>query len=93
LKVLITSVDGNTTHPFKAEDSVGTVHAFAYEKLVQDKTQVPFGTTHMEHDGQPVADAEVLGTLAARGQSRHGQDADLVLSLVWTSQGGRTRIV
>src|SRR2546430_12530200 len=91
VKVLITSVDGNVTHPFKSDDTVSSVHAFAYEKLVQDQGQVPFATTSMEFGGQPVADSEKLGVLATRGEKRHGHDVDLVLALVWTSQGGSSR--
>ncbi len=96
LRVLITSVDGNLTHPFKARDTVAEVQAFAYPRLVRDQAQVPLSATSMERvlpNGQtvPLAGSETLASLVGPPEKGHGNEIDLQLSLVWTSQGGAGR--
>ena len=89
LRVVVTSVDGNLSHPFKRTDSVGDVQAFAYPKLVKDKTAVPFSSTWIEFNGKQVASTEQLGVLAGpEGSHGHGNEPDLTLTLAWGTQGG-----
>lgn len=87
VRVQVTSVDGNFTHPFRTTQTVGDVRQFAYERLVQDKTAVPLTATNMEFGGHAVADSESLGALAS-GSKNPGRDIDLILALTWVSQGG-----
>jgi hypothetical protein len=87
IKVFITSPDGNVTHPFKRAETVGNVHDFAYKKLVQDKTAVPFSSTWMEYSGSAIADSESLDPLASGGANK-SKEADVTLTLAWQSQGG-----
>lgn len=87
VRVRIDSPDGKWTHPFKRTDTIAEVRERAYGQLVQNKTAVPLSATSIQFGGNPVADSEKLGTLATGGKN-HGNEIDLVLSLVWTSQGG-----
>lgn len=87
VRVQVTSIDGNLTHPFKRTDTVADVQQFAYSRLVQDKTAVPLSATTVELGGTPVASSESLGTLASGGKNP-GRDIDLSLALTWVSQGG-----
>ena len=96
LRVLITSVDGNITHPFKARDTVAELQAFAYGRLVRDQAQVPFSATSMERalpNGQtvPLSGSETLASLVGAPEKGNGNEIDLSLSLVWTSQGSAGR--
>ena len=93
VRVQVTSVDGNVTHPFNGTDTVAEVQVFAYGRIVRDKTQVPMTATSVERalpDGQtlPLSGAELLSSLVGPQEPGHGNEVDLVLSLVWTSQGG-----
>jgi hypothetical protein len=87
VRVQVTSIDGNLTHPFRGAQTVADVQQFAYERLVQDKTTVPLTATSMEAGGEAVAGSQSLAALvgAAKG---HGHDVDLSLALTWVSQGG-----
>lgn len=87
IRILITSIDGNTSHPFQRRQSVGDVRKFGYDKLVQDKRQVPLDSTWIEKDNRRLEDATVLDTLVTETR-KPGNEPDLVLSLAWTSQGG-----
>jgi hypothetical protein len=87
VRVQVTSVDGNLTHPFQRKASIGAVREYSYEKLVQDKTAVPLSATSIELDGNAISDSESVGTLAL-GREGHGKDVDLSLALTWVSQGG-----
>lgn len=87
LMVQITSLDGHEKHPFDNMDTVGDVHRFAYDRLVRQKDQYPFGQTWLEYNSQRVDDATVLSTLAERRQGG-GPEADLVLALSWNTEGG-----
>jgi hypothetical protein len=93
VRVLVTSVDGNLTHPFKPTDTVAEVQAFAYPRLVRDKAQVPLSATSMERSlpngtTAPLTGRESIGSLVGPREPGHGNEIDLTLSLVWTSQGG-----
>ncbi|MDB4889234.1 MAG: hypothetical protein JWL61_1089 [Gemmatimonadetes bacterium] len=93
IKVEVTSIDGNLTHPFKRSDTIGEVHRFSYDRLVRDKTTVPFTATTIEFNSQPVSDAETLGSLASAADNKeHEKNKDegkLTLALTWVSQGGQ----
>ena len=87
LIVLVTSNDGHVKHPFDNTATVSEVRAFAYDRLVKQKEQTPFAQTWIEFDGTKIEDSAVLSTLAEREQGG-GPEADLTLSLVWTTGGG-----
>ena len=84
ISVTVTSVDGNMTAAFPRSATVGDVHHTAYDKLVRDKTAVPFSATTMEFENKPVADSEHLSKLVKGGPP----PTDLRLALTWVSQGG-----
>ena len=88
LSVLVTSNDGHVKHPFDKTAAVGEVHSFAYDRLVKQKEQTPLAQTWIEFDGTKIDDSVVLSTLAEREQGG-GPEADLTLSLVWITGGGR----
>lgn len=87
LRVLVTSLDGNLTHPFDASDTIGDVHQFAYAHLLRQKDQIPFERTWLELNGQRQEEATVLASLAPHAAS--GPSPDLSLALVWDTAGGR----
>lgn len=88
IMVSVNSIDGNIKrHPFDATDTVGDVHRFSYDKLVQQKDQITLDRTWIEFNGDRVDDSRVLSTLAGSGQG-HGGEIDLVMSLSWDTSGG-----
>jgi hypothetical protein len=87
LKVLVTSIDGNFSHPFKSSDTVGQVHEQAYKKIIQDENATPFSSTSIEFKSVAQNDATPLSSFAASGEKR-GSEADIVFSLTWVTQGG-----
>ena len=88
LSVLVTSNDGHVKHPFDKTATVGEVHSFAYDRLVKQKEQTQLAQTWIEFDGTKIDESVVLSTLAERDQGG-GPEADLTLSLVWITGGGR----
>jgi hypothetical protein len=88
LRVLITSVDGNTEHPFKPGDTILVVHEFGYKHLVKDKAATPFTSTWIEFKDRKIDDGTVLMALTT-SKERPGNDPDLTVTLAWTTQGGR----
>src|SRR5689334_19045216 len=49
IMVSVNSIDGNIKrHPFDATDTVGDVHGFSYDKLVQQKDQITLDRTWIE---------------------------------------------
>jgi hypothetical protein len=88
LQVLVTSNDGHVKHPFDITATAGEVRQFAYDRLVKQKEQTPFGQTWLELNGTRLDDGTLLSSLAEREQGG-GPEADLTLSLVWTTGGGR----
>jgi hypothetical protein len=87
LQVLVTSNDGHIKHPFDQTSTIGEVRQFAYERLVRQKEQTPFAQTWIEFNGDRLDDAIVLSALAKRDHGG-GPEADLTLSLVWSTGGG-----
>src|SRR5512133_3637700 len=51
VRVQVTSVDGNLSHPFKRSDTLGDVQRYAYDRLVQDKGAVALEATSIELGG------------------------------------------
>ena len=88
LIVLVTSNDGHVKHPFDKTASIGEVRRFAYDRLVRQKEQTPFDQTWIEFNGTKIDDPVIISTLAER-EKVGGPEADLTLSLVWTTGGGR----
>jgi hypothetical protein len=88
LRVQVTSIDGNLTHPFKATDTMATVRHFAYERLVQNKNQIAEATTWIEFGGSKQDEGTELASLVDP-QKNKGNAIDVVVALVWPSQGGR----
>lgn len=89
IMVSVTSFDGNIKHhPFDATDTVGGVRRFAYDKLVQQKEQIPLDRTWIEFNRERQDDSIALSSLAERQQGG-GPEADLTLSLTWDTGGGR----
>lgn len=86
-RVQVTSVDGNLTHPFRWSQTVGEVRRFAYERLVQDKAQIPMNSTWVEFSGNRQNDETQLSSLA-EPRKQPGNEPDLILNLAWTQQGG-----
>lgn len=86
-RVLITSVDGNVTHPFRWEQTVDDVRKFGYEHLVQDKAQIPLNSTWIERANVRLDGATLLSDLVDP-KKQHGNEPDLTLTLAWTQQGG-----
>lgn len=87
LRTKITSIDGNAEHPFRPDQTVGEVRAWAYREIVREKNATPLNATWMEHRGAKVSDDVVLDSLP-REPTQTGKDTDLILALAWTSQGG-----
>jgi hypothetical protein len=87
VRVQVTSMDGNLTHPFRVSQTVADVQQFAYERLVQDKSAIPLSATSIEAGGAGVAGSTKLGSLAS-GDEASGKGIDLSLALTWVSQGG-----
>ncbi len=87
LRALITSIDGNTTHPFRSDQTVDDVRQFGYERLVQDKGQIPLSSTWIEHSGTRLDNGTKLSTLVDP-KKQPGNEPDLTLNLAWTQQGG-----
>jgi hypothetical protein len=85
--VLITSIDGNLSHPFRWDQAVGDVRRFAYDRLVNDKNQISFNNTWMEQGGVRLDDGTALSDLAD-DKKQPGNVPDLTLNLAWTQQGG-----
>jgi hypothetical protein len=88
LQVLVTSNDGHIKHPFDKTATIGEVRQFAYDRLVKQKEQTPFNQTWIEFNSSRLDDGIVLSTLAERHPGG-GPEADLTLSLVWNTGGGR----
>jgi hypothetical protein len=89
IMVSVTSFDGNIKHhPFNTGDTVGDVRRFAYDKLVQQKEQIPLDRTWIEFNRERQDDSIVLSSPAERQQGG-GSEADLTLSLTWDTGGGR----
>lgn len=86
-RVLITSIDGNVSHPFRWEQIVDEVRRFAYERLVKDKAQIALNATWIEHGSRRVDGATQLADLVDP-KKQPGNEPDLTLSLSWTQQGG-----
>lgn len=87
LRVLITSIDGNITHPFRADQTVDDVRQFGYDRLVQDKAQIPLNSTWIELSGKRLNGNTELATLV-NPKKQPGDEPDLTLTLAWTQQGG-----
>lgn len=87
LHVLITSIDGNVSHPFRRDQTIDDVRRFGYERLVQDKGQVQLNATWIEYDGQRVDNGKSLNGLVG-SEKQGGKPPDITLNLAWTSQGG-----
>lgn len=88
VRVLVTSIDGNFSHPFRRNDTVGDVHEQAYKKIIKDENATPYSSTSIEFKGSAENDATVLASLLDGSESGHGKDVDLVLALTWVTQGG-----
>ena len=89
LMVSINSLDGNVKHhPFNQDDTVGEVHQFAYDKLVQQKDQITFDRTWVELNRERIDDSVVLASLVTVDQGG-GAEPDITFSLVWDTGGGR----
>lgn len=84
--VLVTSVDGNLTHPFERDSSVGSVHQFAYDRLVKQSAQIPFDQTWLESSGQRLDDTAILKSLIA--DEHEGREPHLTFALSWATAGG-----
>lgn len=87
IRVQVTSVDGNLTHPFKRSDTLSVVQRFAYDRLVQDKSAVTLDSTSMEFGGKAQDLSLTLGALIDDVKNP-GRDIDLSVALTWVSQGG-----
>jgi hypothetical protein len=88
LMVSINSLDGNIKrHPFDSTDTIGDVRKFSYERIVQQKDQIPLERTWIEFDGDRIEDSISLGSLATADEGK-GSEADLTLSLAWDTSGG-----
>jgi hypothetical protein len=86
-RVLITSIDGNMSHPFRWEQTADDVRRFGYDRLVKDKAQIALNATWIEHVGQRIDGGVQLAGLV--DPKRHpGSESDLTLNLSWTQQGG-----
>jgi hypothetical protein len=90
IRVLLTSIDGNLTHPFRGEQTVDDVRRFGYDKLVKDKAQIPFENTWIELLETRLDGSTRISSLVKpeKRDKDKGDDPDLTLSLVWTQQGG-----
>ena len=62
-RLLITSIDGNVTHPFRWDQTVDDVKQFGYDRLVKDKSQTPISNTWMEFSGNRVDGSTKLSSL------------------------------
>lgn len=87
VRVQVTSVDGNLSHPFKRDDTLADVQQFAYDRLVQDKSAVPLEATSIEVGGAARDLSTKLGTLAGT-EKNPGRDIDLSVALTWVTLGG-----
>ena len=87
-RVLITSVDGNVTHPFRWDQTVDDVRRFGYDRLVQDKNQIALSSTWIEHAGTRQDGGKRLSDLGDPTRKNPGNVPDLTLNLAWTQQGG-----
>ena len=88
IMVSVTSLDANIEHhPFDANDTVGDVHSFAYDRIVRQRDQITFERTWLELNKERLDDSRVLSTLASPS-SGGGSEPDLVLSLTWDTSGG-----
>jgi hypothetical protein len=85
--VLITSIDGNLSHPFRWDQVVDDARRFGYDKLVTDKGQISFESTWLEHSGVRLDGGTKLSTLADPSK-QPGNVPDLTVNLAWTQQGG-----
>jgi hypothetical protein len=86
-RVQVTSIDGNLTHPFRWEQVVDDVRRFGYDRLVQDKGQIPLDNTWIEFNGVRQDGSTQLASLG-NPKKQPGNEPDLTLNLAWTQQGG-----
>ena len=92
IKVLITSIDGNVTHPFRLDQTVDDVRQFGYQALVQDKGQISLSSTWIERAGTRLDNSTKLSSLIDPRKEHEREDQpDLTLNLAWTQQGGSCR--
>ncbi|MBB4637525.1 hypothetical protein [Longimicrobium terrae] len=90
VRVRVESTEGNLEHPFRVSQTVGELKRFVYDRLVQDKGNVPLSATYIQLGGKSVADSELIGGLATGGKNR-GNEVDVVVSLGWPMSGGARR--
>jgi hypothetical protein len=86
-RVLITSIDGNVTHPFRWDQVADDVRRFGYDQLVNDKGQISFDNTWIEHDGVRLDGGTKLSAFGDPSK-QPGNVPDLTMNLAWTQQGG-----
>jgi hypothetical protein len=93
VNILITSIDGNVTHPFRLDQTVDDVRQFGYQALVQDKGQISLSSTWIERAGTRIDNGTKLSSLVDPKKEEHGREdkPDLTLNLAWTQQGGSGR--